>query len=97
MIYVTSDASEKFINKKIAIIFMQLIQLYLFEKGYLVSTTMNSAAKKIELACYFDEKPFPAVPEGYLYTQRETISHNYWSDFSKTYNRVRCCTYYFRY
>lgn len=97
VIYVTSDKNEKFINKNIAFMAMQMIQLYLFEKGYLVSTTMSSASNKIELTCYFDEKPFPAVPEGYHYTQRETTSHNYWSDFSKTYDRVRCCTYYFRY
>lgn len=97
VIYVTSDASEKFINKNMAFMAMQMIQLYLFEQGYLVTTSMNSGTNKIELTCHFDGKPFPTLPKGYLYTQRELTSHHYWSDYSKSYDRVRCCTFYFRF
>ena len=96
-LFIRSDRNEKFINQFNAAAACQMLALNLATQGYLTTTYMCSENKKFECCVHLENKPIPIVTKAYCYTWKEITSSMYFSNYSKTINRVRCITYYFEY
>lgn len=97
MIKITSEESEKFINETVAIKACQMVQMFYAQQNYLTTNSINLQNKRVELTVYFDNLTVPTIPKGYSYTTKKITSHQYWSNVTNNFERVRCIDYEFKY
>ena len=95
--YITSEETEKFINLNAALMGAQIMLNLTFLQGYLTTCTLSPENKRIEVCVHLENKPFPQIPNAYIFTSYDITSHCYWSDFSNSLERVRCITFNFKY
>lgn len=91
----TYSGQGKFISFEMALLAAQSFATVKALKGYLTCTTANKDLSKVEVCIHFDGMPFPKDEINITYTRKETMSHEYYSDFDKAVTRVRTITYYF--
>lgn len=97
MHYSTIDIKESFITKDAALMAFQMAQLYFIQAGFLTTSSVNIAVKRIELTVHFDLPNFPTIPNGYKYSRKEITSHTYYSEVDKQVGYVRCLELIFKY
>lgn len=97
MIHIKSDKSEKFINAGQALMAMQALQFLLAFQGNLITSSINIDQGRIELTVHLNGIHNLNIPFGYMYTQKEITSHEYWSIATNQIERIRCISYYFEF
>ena len=97
MIEITSEENEKFINEIAAIMACQMVQMFYAQQNYLTTNSINLQNKRVELTVHFDNLTVPTTPKGYQYTTKKITSHQYWSNVTNNFERVRCIDYEFKY
>ena len=90
VIYIESEKEQKYTSDIAAIMAAQYTEMYLAMEGYLVSSTYNLKDKKIEVTVHFNGKPFPKIHQGAKPTKKTITSHQYWHEYTKSMERVRC-------
>lgn len=87
--HIDTDKQAEFLNAATAIMALQALQMLYTLQGYLTYSHINVSNGCVELTIYFEGKPFPKLPQGYLYTRREITSFTYWSNQCRKLERIR--------
>lgn len=88
---------KRFNTAAAAMMAMQAAQMYYSLAGYMSSAYVNLECCRIELTVHFDGKPFPTLPSGYQYTEKEIRSHEYFSENFNVVSRVRTIDFIYKY
>lgn len=88
---------KRFNTAAAAIMAMQAAQMYYSLAGYLTTARVSPESSRIELNVYFEDKPFPTLPNGYMYTEKEIHSYEYFSELSKEASRIRTIDFIYKY
>lgn len=92
---VSSDVRDKFANFVVAVMAMQVIQMFYASRGYSVISSIYEETKRIEVRIHFDSFAMPTLPTGYFYSRREITSQAYEGYNTKPGERVRVMSYSF--
>lgn len=93
----TSNENGKFFNMEAAQIAFEMMQRIMVFQGFLTCSTINPELHKFELTVHFEDSNYPRVPLGYIFTKKTITSHEYWQEFTKSMQRVRCVDFTFKY
>lgn len=96
-ITIESESRGKYINASQAIMAAQMMQMAMALQGYLVTSHFDTNTGSIEVTVHFSDKPYPKTLNGYTYTKKTIMSHEYYSTYEKAPCRVRCIEYRFEY
>lgn len=96
-ITIECESRGKFINASQAIMAAQMMQMNMALQGYLVTSHIDTENGSVEVTIHFSDKPYPKTLDGYTYTKKTIMSHEYYSPYEKAPSRVRCIEYRFEY
>lgn len=97
MIKIKKADGKKFINAATAIMAMQAAQIYYALAGYVTTSSISLENGRCELTIHFDGKPYPTLPNGYLYSTKEITSHVFYSAICGGATRVRCLEFAYKF
>lgn len=94
---VSSKRDCKFINFMAAVMAMNVLQMFYANLGFSVNCSIHEGTKRVEVRIHFDTFNMPALPDGYLYSEREITSQAYEGYNARPGERVRVISYSFEF
>ena len=73
------------------------MQLYFAKRNLNVILRIDLSVSSIELTVHLEGPKCPAIPRCYYYSKKRITSHEYYSEYDKEVNRVRCLEFIFTY